>query len=411
MGLIESVKIALGMLKLHKFRAFLTMLGVIIGVMSVSLIVIVVNGFQSYMKNAFSGLAADGIYIVYDPSSRRDGEGAGRVEGVTEDDKNYILAQSSKIRTVSGIVEAGQQTVKSADKEIEGASVSGVDANNNLLVKKDLIVGRLISDADVEGLANVAVVSEEVAKTLYQTPENAIGQTILLPGITLEIIGVIETPPQIGGPPNAKTLEIPVTTAQRKWVGGDSYTWLMARAAEGVTVNEAMDEVWEVLMRRTNNVRLYRVDSNEAMLGTLNGILGGIGVVLAGIAALSLLVGGIGIMNIMLVSVTERTREIGLRKAVGAKKGAVLTQFLVESAMLSLVGGLIGMGLAFGLGLLVTVITKSAKFPNEDGLVAAFPLMAALGAASFSAMVGVVFGFFPAVSASRLDPIVALRYE
>ncbi len=411
MGIKESIRIALSMLKLHKLRAFLTMLGVIIGVMSVSLIVIVMEGFKSYIQNSFSGLAADGIYIIYDPSGRARGESAGRVDGITEDEKVFLVERALKIDTISGIVEAGNHTAKYEDKEAEAVKVSAVDVNNNFLVKKELSAGRLIEQVDVDGLANIAVISEGVAKELFSSNEEAIGKTILMPGVTLEVVGVMKQPPQIGGPPSAKVIEMPVTTAQRKWIGGDSYTYLMAKAAPGVPVDAAMDEVHELLMGRTNNVRLFRVDSNEGILKVFNGILGGIQMVLAGIAALSLLVGGIGIMNIMLVSVTERTREIGLRKAVGAKSGAVLTQFLVESGMLSLVGGLIGMGLAFGLGLLVTVITKGMKIPDENGLVAAFPIMAALGAAGFSAAIGVVFGFFPAMSASRMDPIVALRYE
>jgi putative ABC transport system permease protein len=132
---------------------------------------------------------------------------------------------------------------------------------------------------------------------------------------------------------------------------------------------------------------------------------------LSAIAALSLLVGGIGIMNIMLVSVTERTREIGLRKALGARRGTILLQFVVESATLSLVGGLIGMAIAYSFGSVVTVMTQQFKWPNEGGLATPFPVSAAAGAMMFSAFIGVVFGFYPALSASRLDPIVALRRE
>ena len=139
--------------------------------------------------------------------------------------------------------------------------------------------------------------------------------------------------------------------------------------------------------------------------------MGGAGGILAAVAALSLLVGGIGIMNIMLVSVTERTKEIGLRKAVGAKRNSILTQFLVEAATLSLVGGLIGMGIAWAIGKLVTAVTMAQQFPGKEGLQTPFPVTAAIMAALFSAFIGVVFGLYPAMSASRLDPIVALRRE
>jgi putative ABC transport system permease protein len=172
-----------------------------------------------------------------------------------------------------------------------------------------------------------------------------------------------------------------------------------------------MDDVWQALMLKSNNRAVYRVDSRESIINVLGQVVNAIGKVLAAIAALSLLVGGIGIMNIMLVSVTERTREIGLRKAVGARRMVILSQFLVESAMLSLVGGLIGMGVAYGFGTLITVVTKATGFPNSDGLLTPFPVTAAVMASAFSALIGVVFGLYPAARAAQLSPIEALRTE
>ena len=172
-----------------------------------------------------------------------------------------------------------------------------------------------------------------------------------------------------------------------------------------------MDDIWKALMLKSGNKKVYRVDSAESILLVFNGLIAAAGGLLSAIAALSLLVGGIGIMNIMLVSVTERTKEIGLRKALGAKSSLVLTQFIVEAATLALVGGLIGMGIAYGLGTVVTLITKQMKWPNDAGLATPFPVSAAIGAMGFSAFIGVIFGFYPALSASKLDPIVALRRE
>jgi putative ABC transport system permease protein len=172
-----------------------------------------------------------------------------------------------------------------------------------------------------------------------------------------------------------------------------------------------MDRAWEALMAKSNNRRIYRLDSRESVLKIFGGIISAAGMILASIAALSLLVGGIGIMNIMLVSVTERTREIGLRKAVGARNGSVLGQFLIESATLSLVGGIIGMAFAWVLGSSITLLTATLKWPSAGGLPTPFPFWSAVGAAAFSALIGMVFGLYPAISAARLNPIDALRKE
>jgi ABC-type antimicrobial peptide transport system permease subunit len=172
-----------------------------------------------------------------------------------------------------------------------------------------------------------------------------------------------------------------------------------------------MDDTWRALMLKSDNKRIYRVDSSETIIQTFTAVFGVAGIVLTMIAALSLLVGGIGIMNIMLVSVTERTREIGLRKAVGARNSTIMVQFLVESATLSLVGGLIGMSIAYAIGLLIQAVSASASWPQAGGLPTPFSLTAAMFSAGFSAMIGVVFGLYPARNAAKLDPIVALRKD
>jgi putative ABC transport system permease protein len=186
---------------------------------------------------------------------------------------------------------------------------------------------------------------------------------------------------------------------------------ILMRPKPGIRVDTAMQEVWELMMLRSQNRPVYRVDSRESVLNILGNIIRVAGIVLGGVAALSLLVGGIGVMNIMLVSVTERTREIGLRKAVGARRFHILVQFLVEAGVLCLAGGLIGMGLGWVLGHLVSWATRAADLLGGTGLVVAFPLWAALLAVAFSALVGMVFGIYPAYSAARLHPIEALRFE
>lgn len=255
----------------------------------------------------------------------------------------------------------------------------------------------------------MVVIGEDVRNKFFPN-QNPVGKLILMPGIALQVVGLIEKTDFMGDS-TARMMLVPLSTAQEKWLGGRRLDMLMLRAKKGIKVDDAMQSVWEALMLRSNNKAIYRLDSRESILNVFGGVVGAAGAILAAVAALSLLVGGIGIMNIMLVSVTERTKEIGLRKAVGAKRGSVLTQFLVEAATLSMVGGIIGMGLAWMLGQLVSLATAAQKWPSPEGLQTPFPVAAAIMAALFSALIGVVFGLYPAMSASKLDPIVALRHE
>ena len=410
MQIFESIRVALDMLRLHKMRSFLTMLGVIIGVMSVSLIILLMNGFKGFIDDQFSSLSPDTIYIMYDPGGMRQGDMAGWVTGLGPEDRQYLKDRATKLNEITGLLGAGTHTIKSGSEELKSVTVEAIEEAHNGIFKKEVLAGRLITDEDVEQLASVGVITEEVANRMFGSPDKALGNLVLLPGLTVRVIGVIEERAAIG-PESPKLMEIPITTAQRKWIGGRNYSFLLARAADPTDVDAAVDEVWELLMARSGNRPIYRVDSNEGILEIFGQIISVIGGVLAGVAALSLLVGGIGIMNIMLVSVQERTREIGLRKAVGAQRASILTQFLVEAAILSLIGGLIGMGVAYLLSLVITAMTAANGFPNDEGLKAAFPVVEGMMAAGFSAAIGIVFGFFPAVSASKLDPIIALRYE
>ncbi len=404
----QSFLIALEMLRLHKMRAFLTMLGVIIGVMAVTTIVMITNGFQAYMKGEFSTMGANTIFVFFDPG-RNERETAGAIDGLTMADAQYLRDRIPEIERISPYSEGGRTPARYGENKVADASIKAVE--KSFCDQSDFILlsGRKITDADTDSMANVGIIGEELLAMLFKGSD-PLGKLVILNGITVEVIGVRKKKAAFGQS-NEKDIYLPITTFQKKLQGGDKVMMLTIQPKEGVDGKMIMDKIWEAMMARSGNKKVYRVDSSESMLATFNAILGGIGVVLAGVAALSLLVGGIGIMNIMLVSVTERTREIGLRKAVGARGVTVMTQFLVEAATLSLVGGLIGMGLAYGLGSLATVISSARDFPKEGGLPTPFPLTAAIGSAAFSAIIGMVFGFYPAVSAAKLDPIVALRRE
>lgn len=257
--------------------------------------------------------------------------------------------------------------------------------------------------------SSVCMISDPVAKKLFPNTD-PLGKTIQITGLTMEVVGITKEL-ELMGQRRTEMLFIPLATANSKILGDNRIDLILMRAGKGKDLNKVMDRIWEALMAKSGNRELYSVESSQNVLNVFRRIVATIGTVLSSIAALSLLVGGIGIMNIMLVSVTERTREIGLRKALGAPRPAILFQFLVESATLSLVGGMIGMLIAYLLGLGVTALTATVNWPKEGGLSAPFPFTTAAVAAVISGLIGVIFGLYPAARASSLDPIVALRTD
>ncbi len=409
MSILQSVFVALDMLRLHKLRAFLTMFGVIIGVMAVTVTVMISNGFQSYMTNQFSKIGAKTITVVFDPGFRQRGQSMGKLDGLKSADLKYLRDRCSSLDIISPSVQVNASKATFTDKTLDQPRVFGGSVESFRLNGTELETGRFYTEEELASRANVCVIGIDVKDQLF--PKRvAEGNLITLAGVSIEVIGVAKKQ-TVFGQSNGKDILMPYTSAQSKWVGGEKLSYIQATPREGVKPDTAMDDIWKALMLKSGNKKVYRVDSAESILSVFNGLISAAGGLLSAIAALSLLVGGIGIMNIMLVSVTERTKEIGLRKALGARRSLILTQFIVEAATLALVGGLIGMGIAYGFGSLVTIATQWKKWPNEGGLATPFPVSAAIGSMCFSAFIGVIFGFYPALSAARLDPIVALRRE
>lgn len=409
MGTLESLWVALDTLRTHKLRSFLTMLGVIFGVMAVVVMVALIEGARASVVQEFEKLGSDVIIVAFDPSERirRETRG-GTVEGLTIADLEAIR-QLPELRVVAAERGLGEKELVYRAEKVR-APLTGV--NESYLTARALEIeqGRFFEPAELAQGEKLLVLGYDTAQKLFGK-ENPIGQSVLVDGTQAQVIGVLKKRGRGFGENLDEGVYIPLNAALRRWAGDETLSIIMAMPHTREQTPAAMNAIWETLMRLHNNQPDFRVDTLESILSAITRVISLFGVLLGGIAGLALLVGGIGIMNIMLVSVTERTREIGLRKAVGAQRWHILTQFLIESATLATIGGLIGMALGWGMGELIEWATKQSDAFGDNGLTFYFPLWAGIGAFLFSASVGVVFGLYPAWRAANLDPIVALRYE
>lgn len=400
---------ALDTLRTHKLRSFLTMLGVIFGVMAVVVMVALIEGARSSVVAEFEKLGSDVILVTFDPSERiRREERGGTVEGLKLVDLEAIRTLPN-LRAVAAERQLGEKEFIYQGEKVR-APLIGVNEDYLTARALEMERGRFFEPFEIQQGEKLLVLGNDTAQKLFGD-KDPIGQSVLVDGTQALVIGVLKKRGRGFGENLDEGAYIPLQAALRRWAGDESLTMIMAMPYTREQTPAAMDAIWETLMRLHNNQPDFRVDTLESILSAITRVISLFGVLLGGIAGLALLVGGIGIMNIMLVSVTERTREIGLRKAVGAQKWHILIQFLIESATLATIGGLIGMGLGWGLGELIEFVTKQSGAFGENGLSFYFPLWAGIGAFLFSASVGVVFGLYPAWRAANLDPIVALRYE
>lgn len=410
LNVLESVWVALDTLRANKLRSFLTMLGVIIGVMAVVVMVAMIEGARANVVKEFEKLGSDLIIIVFDPSERlKRGDQGGTVEGLDLQDVEAIR-QIKDLRLVSADRELGSKELVYRAEKLS-VPLSGTDENYLQVRNMEIGQGRYFTPEEVERGDKVVVLGSETAEKLFGKAKTPIGEDVVLDGTLVRVIGILkEKGSSFGNNPDA-AVYIPLNAALSRWAGDRQVSSILAVPHTRDLTNRAMDSVWEYLMRRYNNQADFKVDTLQSILRAIGVVLNVFGVLLGGIAGLALLVGGIGIMNIMLVSVTERTREIGLRKAVGAQRFHIMVQFLIESATLATIGGLIGMGLGWLIGEGVELATKQVDMFKPDGIVFYFPVWAGVGAFLFSAGVGIVFGIYPAWRAAGLDPIVALRHE
>jgi putative ABC transport system permease protein len=401
----EIISVALGALRANKLRSLLTMLGIVIGVAAVIAVVALGTGAQSAVKERISSLGTT-LLTVMPGQQRGMGVSFDQSMKLTLDDATAIEDRSTNITAVQPEMTSRLQLQYL--NQNTNTSIVGTTSNYLEVRKYQLQAGRMFSRTEDEGRQRVAVLGPSVLEALgINSPDAIIGEPVRIRGIQFTVIGVLKSKGQATpfGNPDDQVL-VPITTGRFRLFGSDRLRSISVLAQSEDKIPDAMADVQRVL-RREHRLPQGRADdfmirSQADFLNTLGETTQVFTYLLSGIAAVSLLVGGIGIMNIMLVSVTERTREIGIRKALGATKSNILLQFLIEAVVLCLLGGLIGALVGSGGATAMSAFFQWNTIISPSAIAAAFV---------FSAVVGVVFGVWPARRAARLDPIVALRYE
>lgn len=408
MNLGLSVLEALQSLAANKMRSALTILGIVIGVAAVIAMLAVGNGAQAAITGSISGIGSNLLFVF----SGNMQEEVRNPKALTLNDaialKDAFLAPS--VENVAPVIQADREVVYGGERT--RTQITGITPDYLSVRNYELIEGEFIDDSHQLERASVALLGPEVADKLFGTREGVTGSTIRIDGQPFRVLGVLA--PKGGGSFGSQddVVLIPFETAQSRLIRRSSgrVDVIFVQATEADNVQQASDEVAQILRER-HRILLgeddFTIFTQEDFVDTAKQITNVLTIFLGGVAAISLLVGGIGIMNIMLVSVTERTREIGLRKALGARRKDILIQFLTESSLLSMFGGLIGIGL----GWLIAFVVGQVAAAYETPLTPDVGMDAILLATLFSTAVGLFFGIYPANRAANLEPVEALRFE
>ncbi len=400
------IKIALKALANNKLRGFLTMLGIIIGVASVIAMLAIGQGSKRSIREQISQMGSNMI-MLHPGADRRGGvrQSASDMQTLKIEDYNTIVHEASYVSAASPTVNASGQAINGANNA--PTSLYGVNGDYMTIRKLSVGEGEMFTDQDVKRAAKVCIVGKTVVENLFPNGEDPLGKTIRFDKIPLKIIGVL-TPKGYNsmGQDQDDLIIAPYTTVQKRVLAVTYLHGIFLSAVSEELSDKAIDELTAIL-RQTHKIKPgeednFTIRSQEELSSMLSSTTNMMTVLLACIAGISLLVGGIGIMNIMYVSVTERTREIGLRMSIGAKGRHILFQFLIEAVIISVTGGIIGVLLGVGAAAVIKYVLNWPVFVQLYSVVLSFAVCT---------LTGIFFGWYPAQKASRLDPIEALRYE
>ena len=406
----ENLRQAMDTLRAHKLRSFLTVFGVVLGVSVIMLVAALITGFDQQVQESIKQYGADTAFV-----SRFDqGPHNGRRPKDERERKPLTLEDGQAIRELCPAVKdltvfinwwEQQHSVRTKDGEVTAIDFRGVDPNfGQVYANAATLDGRFISEGDDLHREKVVMLGENAAPVLFPNV-SPVGKDVMIDGSAFRVIGVVEKPKGMFGQDDEdRRVLIPYNTFRKIYPG--AYENSIRFQAYPNLLDQAVDQATEVLRRRRNvpyqGKNSFSIQTSQQIVDQFHSILGMVALATFVLSGIGLLIGGVGVMNIMLVSVTERTREIGIRKAIGAKSGDITWQFLLEAMTLTGVGGVLALVLVNGLVLLVRV---SLKWPGS------VPLWAALTGIVVSVSVGLVFGVWPAMKAAKLDPVEALRYE